>query len=334
METVMLGLCRDFQCLAGECPSTCCAGWKISVSAKDYGRFMQIGPQWLQEDILANICQDEKGTYYFRNCENGACAMLDGDGLCRIQRNAQEKSLCNTCRKYPRIWNKIDGIFYLSMAASCPVVAHALVCGSVFWERSRGNPGHTGTVWETEKGGVGRIPFIAREWDLYQENQELSCGYLGRKADGRLLYSCFEKMADAVLDIALGRGQRFLLLPFLQVFGRDAFHVMPDFLEESASVWRKLAANYMQYRLLSWKIEYPGAKAGECARQVQGELLLLRTLAFGAFTEKGKLGDGVWERLLCVTYRFCVHGDSISKEVSGLFSSFFSNDCIWNYVLL
>jgi len=334
METVMLGLCRGFQCLAGECPFTCCAGWKILVGAKDYGRFMQISPQWLREDILANICQDEKGTYYFRNCENGACAMLDGDGLCRIQRNAQEKALCNTCRKYPRILNKIDDVLYLSMAASCPVVAHVLVYGSVSWERDRDNPRHTGAAWETEKGGAGQIPLTVREWGLYQENQELSRRYLGRKADGRLLYSCFEKMADAVLDIAPGRGQGLLLLPFLQVFGQDAFHAVPDFLEGSAPVWKRLVANYMQYRLPSWKIEHPDAKAGECARQAQGELLLIRMLAFGAFVEKGKLGDSVWERLLCLMYRFCAHGDSVSKEVRELFSSFFSNDCIWNYVLL
>ena len=116
MKVVALTKYASFRCLAGACPSTCCSGWNILVDEEDYKRFKELEPEWLRQDILSNIRQ-RGGRYFFNNQKSGRCAMLDKDGLCRIQRNASEEVLCNTCRKYPRLINLIEGIFYLSMAA-------------------------------------------------------------------------------------------------------------------------------------------------------------------------------------------------------------------------
>lgn len=43
-----------------------------------------------------------------------------------IQRNSNEKTLCNTCRKYPRLSFSDKDTMLLSMAASCPVIIEYL----------------------------------------------------------------------------------------------------------------------------------------------------------------------------------------------------------------
>ena len=55
MQYLVLKFLDDFSCLAGDCPSSCCIGWKILVDKEAYERFKQIEPKWLQEEILQGI---------------------------------------------------------------------------------------------------------------------------------------------------------------------------------------------------------------------------------------------------------------------------------------
>ena len=54
MQYLVLKFLDDFSCLAGDCPSSCCIGWKILVDKEAYER-LQIEPRWLQEEILQGI---------------------------------------------------------------------------------------------------------------------------------------------------------------------------------------------------------------------------------------------------------------------------------------
>ena len=65
MQYLVLKFLDDFSCLAGDCPSSCCIGWKILVDKEAYERFKQIEPKWLQEEILQGI-EEKDGKYYFK----------------------------------------------------------------------------------------------------------------------------------------------------------------------------------------------------------------------------------------------------------------------------
>ena len=132
MDGVVLKYYREFSCLADRCEATCCAGWKIVVDPEAYERFQKIEPEWLRGDILSHIHKKES-VYCFENLAGGRCAMLDEDGLCRIQRNTSEEMLCNTCRKFPRLTAAINGDIWISLAASCPAVSRYLLHDSVEW---------------------------------------------------------------------------------------------------------------------------------------------------------------------------------------------------------
>ena len=339
METIMLGIYFSFAFLAGKCTSTCCAGWQILVDKKDYERFLAIEPYWLREDILSHI-RKKNGRYYFLNKEDGRCSMLDKDNLCRIQRNTEEKALCNTCRKYPRLMNQIDGTLYLSMAASCPVVAEFLLGSNVFWQKSSKKGTKQESALEAskvfgqwEKVEVKEIAVLKKVWDFYEKNREWANGVFEQKSNEDLLYGCFGKMASSVLDIVLQYQEGNSLLSFFQVFEQDISNQTKGFIKSTYSVWNTLRENYMVYRLLSRKIEFLKESVEVCYRQASGELFLLRTIAFCVYANGENLTKEKWKTLICTVYRFCAHGKKVSKAFGKITASFFTEECFWSYLI-
>lgn len=92
MKIYVFGNYMDFKCLAGNCQTTCCSGWKIVVDREAYERFKNLENKSLRADILSNIVEKDD-VHSFKNRTNGDCAMLDGDGLCRY-REIQMKRHC------------------------------------------------------------------------------------------------------------------------------------------------------------------------------------------------------------------------------------------------
>ena len=273
MKTVTLGIYDKFSCLAGECPSTCCSGWKIRIAEEDYRRFQNLSPEWLRQDVLSHIEQKDS-TYYFQNRKDGRCAMLDEDGLCRIQRNTDEKTLCNTCRKYPRLINKTGDMLYLSMAASCPVVASYLVNDSVMWSASYNDnviqsvSYSDSVIWpasfEEDRMETASVqnkvqPFgemwknFFSKWDRMQEE---------KKCSSRSFLTGAEKLTDSILDIILSSREGIYLLDEFAIFEQDISEedlcrLIEKFFSVSRAKWEKLCQNYLCYRLVSRKIEMP-----------------------------------------------------------------------------
>lgn len=327
MKVVTLSGYASFQCMAGACPSTCCAGWSIQVDGEDYARFRLLEPEWLRQDILSNI-QQKGSRYFFKNEKSGACAMLDGDGLCRIQRNASEETLCNTCRKYPRLFYMSDEVMYLSMAASCPVISRYLVRDDVVEWHVTENSGRI------EKVTAGELALTKHAWKLYQELREDVRKLFQKHSNISVLYQCFVKMAQEVLEIICKEPGDSISAGFFSVFEKDVSENIEVFLEKEGVCWEKISDNYMNYRLPGRKMEFPEESDIDCIRQAQGELFLLRTLAFCRFCEKNALREEDWQDLLQRVYRFCVHGKKVSGAFRNLLGGFFSQDALWSYVLL
>lgn len=278
MKTVILAKYASFRCLAGLCPSTCCSGWSIFVDKKDYKRFKELEPEWLRQDILSNIRQ-KGSSYFFNNQIDGKCAMLDRDGLCRIQRNTSEETLCNTCRKYPRLINLIEGTVYLSMAASCPVVSEYLVGDVTEWSMAEDSG-------RREKVAVGELFLTKHAWKLYRELGQAADGLCEQHSNASLLYPCFEKMATEVLGIIAQNSEGSMPADFFAVLEEDVSEKVTVFLDAERVRWERLLTNYMRYRILSRKIEYPEESDLKCIVQAQGELLYLGHLLFAGSVKK------------------------------------------------
>ena len=114
---------RQFRCTAGECEDTCCAGWQIVVDRKslrrywkecgDYRKKLRKSIRWLRR--------------IFRQDDEKRCAFLTEKNLCEMYQKLGKKSLCRTCRLYPRHVEEFEGVREISLSISCPEVAKMLM---------------------------------------------------------------------------------------------------------------------------------------------------------------------------------------------------------------
>ena len=113
---------KEFSCIAGSCPDTCCAGWQIVIDHKSLKKYRRVkGP--FRGRLHNDIDWKEQ---VFRQY-NRRCAFLNDDNLCDIYSEAGKRMLCDTCRKYPRHIEEFEGLREYSLSLSCPEAARILL---------------------------------------------------------------------------------------------------------------------------------------------------------------------------------------------------------------
>lgn len=324
MAGYILGLYPEFACLADRCPATCCSGWKIIIDIQAFQRFHQIPDEKLRQDILGSIVEQED-VLRFVNRSNGDCAMLDTDGLCRIQRNTEESMLCHTCRKYPRLSANLpqpDGEMgiWLSLAASCPVVAEYILDGQVTWFRmdAAGNMRELSAEQAIELADFTGLSENSR-WMQSLDGSDASCVRL----DPARCFDVFVDIAMEALDVMI----QFAGIPYLEGSfdlydaeepDMEKFH---SFFEETQAQWQPFVRQYTYYRFPSRYLEFPAEELRDRVRQVQGELLLMRVMLCSRYCLSGGLNRADWLDIIHWVYRFCVHGECMAKKVHDMFVS-------------
>ena len=114
---------KEFSCVAGECEDTCCAGWQIVIDEKSKNNYKKVkGP--FKSRLLRSINWKEG---VFKQSKDKRCAFLNEENLCDMYTALGSKSLCKTCRLYPRHIEEFEGIREISLSLSCPEVAKILL---------------------------------------------------------------------------------------------------------------------------------------------------------------------------------------------------------------
>ena len=115
----------DFRCLASSCPDSCCKEWDVLIdedTAKEY--LAMPGPLG---ERLRQVMYEEDGQHYFAIQSDRRCPMWRDDGLCRIQAEAGEQALCNTCRNFPRLTHDYGNFIERGLELSCPEAARLIL---------------------------------------------------------------------------------------------------------------------------------------------------------------------------------------------------------------
>ncbi len=271
-------------------------------------RFAGLEQEGLREDILSHLTK-KNGKYYFMHQSDGKCWMLEEDGLCRIQRNLDEPSLCATCRKYPRLAARIRGDHWISMAASCPVVAEYLWQQKVGWRTS----GERGDGPDAGSSSVLR--------QLGREKEGLPVGW----ERGRAWQEIAWKLAEGCAQLLLEFREHPYFPGSFDYFEQEELSE-GRMAEDIRSYERALGAqmlafqqNYSGYRLFSRYLEKPEETEWERYCQIQGEILLMDVICFSCYSS-----DPGWSRkeaslVLAWVYRFCAHGSRLSQKVNQMF---------------
>lgn len=331
MEYYSLENYFSFTCLAGACPSTCCSGWSILVDEQDYQRFCRLEQQELREDILLHMKRKD-GKIFFQNQEDGRCAMLDEDGLCRIQKNSTEETLCNTCRKYPRLLSEKQGVYYFSMAASCPVISKALWLGKLSYI-------HGGDSGRTYRMPGREIPLSQPVWAYFDAQRKKIAAYRKRVIREELFWDSLGYLFELVAELLpeLPKWERTpweeILLFYSSASEEQAAQQIEDFLRYDVDKWETFIWTYLDYRFFSRqavKQEIPE----ETFCQTMGEVFMVQAFCFLEFWQQGDLSEENICEWIQRMYRFCAHGKKSASKVQLMFWEFYQEKSLWNYLLL
>ena len=293
----------------------------------------------LREDILSNIIE-KNGVTGFKNKPGGDCAMLDSDGLCRIQRNTEEKMLCNTCRKYPRITVGTKERKYISMAASCPVIIRYLLYEKLEWKVLDYDTGHS-VKNEIQAAGSSSQKFFG--FDIYAEinkiTQKLTNIYrvmpnqkeVSQDIKNDKMYNYSMNIVDNVIDMVLKYPDCKYLSGSFEIFeeyiSKENFNkIVFDFQNACMEIWRNFCRNYIEYRLAGRYMEHEKECSEERIIQVEGELLLIFIISLSRYKTKSDISMGeekdyteFFIQTIHWVYRLAVHGESSSVELHDVF---------------
>lgn len=114
---------KEFRCTADACEDTCCAGWQIVIDKKALREYRKIKGNFRKR--MGESVDWRQST--FRQDEEKRCAFLNEENLCDLYANLGEKSLCRTCRLYPRHIEEFEGVREITLSVSCPEAAKILM---------------------------------------------------------------------------------------------------------------------------------------------------------------------------------------------------------------
>ena len=123
MTEVFLSCFQSFQCIAGACPDTCCAGWEVDLDDDTVRRYRSI-PGPMGEEIRSAICREDEYTFF--RLKDGQCPFLNKEKLCRLILGLGEDVLSVTCREHPRFWEEYGPRRETCLSISCPEAARLL----------------------------------------------------------------------------------------------------------------------------------------------------------------------------------------------------------------
>ncbi len=125
---------KDFECLAGECPKTCCANWNIPIDRATRAHYQSL------EGAIGEHARSVLKGGTFKN-KDGRCPFLLENGLCSmIIAAGNQDDLSFVCRTYPRKISTFGNDQYISLSVSCPRAAQQLIaCRKMFFVTTKTN---------------------------------------------------------------------------------------------------------------------------------------------------------------------------------------------------
>lgn len=124
---------KEFKCIGGNCTDSCCIGWDIDIDKITFKQYYKVKDNEMKRMFQKNVHNNDYSTsddvdYGKVKLKAGKrCPFLDEGNYCVIHSNLGEEYLSNVCSSFPRITNKIDGNYEMSLDVACPEAARILL---------------------------------------------------------------------------------------------------------------------------------------------------------------------------------------------------------------
>lgn len=121
---------KDFACKCGDCRISCCEGWDISISQKEYYDILSLSTSAeLQSRIMRAFYVPKSATpdrFAVLNHDwLGRCPLRGEDGLCLLQVEKGEEAIPQLCKQYPRSIR--PDLSEATLSNSCEAVIESLL---------------------------------------------------------------------------------------------------------------------------------------------------------------------------------------------------------------
>ncbi len=113
---------KDFECIAGACPDSCCQGWEVDADEASLKYYATLTGE-IRKKIDSVLDKDEFGNTIFRLADNKRCPFLNRENLCDMHIAIGGEHTPFTCRMFPRFINDFGGTKEMGLSFSCPVAS-------------------------------------------------------------------------------------------------------------------------------------------------------------------------------------------------------------------
>lgn len=113
---------KDFKCIAGACPDSCCQGWEVDADSQSLEYYKTLSGE-IRKRIDSVLDKDEFGNTIFRLADKKRCPFLNDENLCDMHIAIGGEHTPYTCRMFPRFINDYGGTREMGVSFSCPVAS-------------------------------------------------------------------------------------------------------------------------------------------------------------------------------------------------------------------
>lgn len=115
---------KDFKCIAGACPDSCCQGWEVDADKDSLSYYSTLSADLeIKQRIDKVLDKDEFDNTIFTLAPKKRCPFLNDENLCDMHIAIGGEHTPYTCRTFPRFIYDFGGTREIGISFSCPVAS-------------------------------------------------------------------------------------------------------------------------------------------------------------------------------------------------------------------
>lgn len=124
MKIVKPTFYKNFKCIAGDCPDSCCQGWEVDADSDSLECYKTLDNSLeIKKRIDSVLSKDEFDNTIFTLAPKKRCPFLNEENLCDMHIAIGGEHTPYTCRTFPRFIYDFGATREIGISFSCPVAS-------------------------------------------------------------------------------------------------------------------------------------------------------------------------------------------------------------------
>lgn len=124
MKIVKPTFYKNFMCIAGDCPDSCCQGWEVDADRDSLEYYKTLDNSLeIKKRIDSVLSKDEFDNTIFTLAPKKRCPFLNDENLCDMHIAIGAEHTPYTCRTFPRFIYDFGATREIGISFSCPVAS-------------------------------------------------------------------------------------------------------------------------------------------------------------------------------------------------------------------